>query len=163
MTSVESRLQDTEAALYAALNALHNRGGIGSIAFPTDCSTLTMSKPQRSKAEKQNGWKRQQLQTSEDLVAWFVQRKHQNATTHGRPQTITAPPEHPPRDDTSGAEPSTICAASGAEALDFSAHTHPSSTPSVDVMKQLRSCRCPTVPNLSLSSATSAAWLKNYF
>jgi hypothetical protein len=160
MTSVEKRLQNTEAALYVALNALHERdGGIGSISLPADGNTLTTSTPQRSKTEKQHEWKRLQLQTGEDLVAWFLEKQQQTTIAHDLQQDIDAPVEHIGTDQLSSLEPLEI----DPGALDFSTHALPSSTPSVDAMERLKSCRCPTVPNGSLSPTTSTTWLRNYF
>jgi hypothetical protein len=161
MTSLENRLQDTEAALYAALKTLHERDGhIGLANWPAESISPALSTPQRSKAEKQHEWKRQQLQTGEDLVAWFAEKQQRIAIAH---ENITAPFEHPPSDQLHSVEPSTIYTTPGPRALDFSAHAHPSSTPPVDVMEQLKSCKCPTVPNGSSSPTASNTWLKNYF
>jgi hypothetical protein len=137
MTSLENRLQETEAALLAAVNALQGRGGVDAIDF---CAADEVSKVQRSKAEKQKEWKRLPLRTVEDLVAWSVEKQQQATIAHD-----TTPPEHPRSDQNRNIVPSVT------------------SKPTADVVEHLKSCRRPTIPNASYTPPTSTAWLENYF
>jgi hypothetical protein len=137
MTSLENRLQETEVALLAAVNALQDRGGVDAIDF---CAVNEVSKVQHSKAEKQKEWKRLPLRTGEDLVAWSVEKQQQATIAHD-----ATPPEYPRSDQHRNIVPSV------------------SSKPTADVVEHLKSCRRPTIPNASCTPTTSTAWLENYF
>jgi hypothetical protein len=150
MTSLENRLQETEAALLAAMNALRDRGGIGAIEVPVDGGEKTSC----SKAEKQQRWKRWPLRSGEDLVAWCVEKEQQD---------VRARPEEPRSYQHRDGETSITHAVSDAGALDSSAHDHHFYASLGDVVEQLRSCKRPTAPNVSNSPTVSTAWLNNYF
>jgi hypothetical protein len=129
MTSLENRLQETEAALSAAMNALRGRGEIGAIEAPVEGGVG------RSKAERQKEWKRWPLGTGEEIGKWSVEKEQRNVRAH---------------DEHGDGETSAAHAASDIEALH-------------DAMDQLKSCRRPTVPNVSCSPTSSVQWINNYF
>lgn len=156
MTSLETRLRDTEAALYATLRALQDQGDITLAPVHVDANVLETSKPQRSKAERQHEWKREPLQTREDLVAWLGAKQQQHANAHNiRPNAA------PSRDLPMEVYPSL-------ETPDFQedellADGQPSPTPSSAVMEQLKKCTPPKIPNFSFSGTNPVAWLDSYF
>jgi len=157
MTSIEKRLQDTEAALYAALRTLHEMDGLRSLALNTDGAFKTESKPQRSKAEKQREWMQRPLQTSEDILAWF--RDEQQPSTHSTRQDAklageaTASTIHDSKTQTTSTMPSQF-------------ENQPSASSQVGPgagMERLKACKPPSVPNASLSAGQPTSWLENYF
>ncbi|KAH3934583.1 hypothetical protein HBI56_024050 [Parastagonospora nodorum] len=81
MNSIEKRLQDTEAALYATLRALQDMDGLESLSLNVESGPKTESRPRRSKAEKQKEWMQRPLQTSEDILTWF-RDEQQRPSTH---------------------------------------------------------------------------------
>jgi hypothetical protein len=163
INTLEKRLQDTEAALYAALLALEDQRSIRS----GDLSSLKMPR-ELSKVDRQDEWKHLPLQTSEQLSAWF-QHKHQQAVPP-EPElphipfpgaAISQPegsqgPEDLQIDVPVSATPGlgTTCSPSGSDS------TLPVSSKSVT--EQLKGIDPPRAPNTSTPQARSALW-HNYF
>jgi hypothetical protein len=161
MTSLETRLQATEAALYATLLALHDQGGMTSVPVHIQTGESSNAKPLRSKAEKQHEWKQLPLRTSEDLAAWF-QEQQCHAIRHdtqrdSAPAGNTSLEEHPVLETPTTHSASNLCR------NQLSALDRPVSKPSDDVMERLKSCRPPKAPNAWFSVVESTAWMNNYF
>lgn len=162
MISLENRLQDTEVALYTALRTLHDLSGTPSMRLHADDISIASSRAQRSKADKQNDWKRQPLQTSEDLLAWY-----RDAHRHG------ANPQYASHDTASTMERSLETQLAAESSLTYprpnprgtspSVHSQPSHFDTGAALGKLRDCRAPTAPNASRSAASSTTWLANYF
>jgi hypothetical protein len=155
-------LQETEAALYAALLAIEDQR---SIRF-SDLSSLKASR-ELSKGERQDEWKHLPLLTNEQLATWF-QHKHQ--------QAVPSEPElpHIPFPGAAISQPENTQAAEDSQ-RDLSASTTPglntysptrsdSTSPvsRMSVTEQLKGIEPPHAPNTSTSPATSALW-RNYF
>jgi hypothetical protein len=164
MTSLEIRLQDTEAALYATLLTLREQGGIAPapVDLNTQTATLPSSKPTRSKAEKQHGWKNLPLRTSEDLTAWFVEEQQHHTTSHSTRREFV-PPRSTLIEDHQVAEAPTTASGSNLCRDQLSALDRAVSAPSDDVIERLRRCRPPNVPNTWFPAARSTAWSYDYF
>jgi hypothetical protein len=154
MTSLENRLQDTEAALFATLHALETQGNgnLASLSFDSNrnVNRAMSPRPQRSKLEKQNEWKQQPLQKSEDLIAWFKERR---TVAHNRPAV-------PESSRNLAREPSNTSLMLSLNSE--SAHLPPDA-PQLDVAERLSRCSRPTVPNDFSSTASPTAWLDCYF
>jgi hypothetical protein len=156
MTSLEARLQDTEAALFAALSTLQEIDSVHSVSLKTDGSSMQCSKPQRSKVEKQKDWKRRPLQTREDIITWF----HDEQQQRGRARDLT-------RDAApTSAVPSETRSCTTTQPMPSLYEDQPavrSQSASGAGVERLRSCRPPRAPNVSSPAGHSAAWLNNYF
>jgi hypothetical protein len=158
MTSLENRLQDTEAALFTTLHALETQGNgdLSSLSFNSNGNVnCAMSpRPSRSKLEKQNEWRQQPLQKSEDLIAWFEERRKVT------PNRLAAPESS--RD--LAREPSNTSLMPRLNSESAHGHAHlPPDAPPLDVAERLSSCSRPTVPNGFSSTAKPTAWLDCYF
>jgi hypothetical protein len=71
MSSLEKRLQETEHALYRALTALKDKGGMNSLVVPHIEESANLAWLQLSKVEKQEEWTRLPLNSREQLAFWF--------------------------------------------------------------------------------------------
>ncbi|KAH7396898.1 hypothetical protein DE146DRAFT_756586 [Phaeosphaeria sp. MPI-PUGE-AT-0046c] len=151
MASLENRLQETEIALHTALRAVNDQIGLATMSSHLEAARSFAPVFQHSKAEKQKSWRRQPLQTSEDVVAWFEERhidahnaaslqKHvMDQARHKAHTTSTIEYDHlPARGPSPFAPPS-------------------------DAMAKLSACKRPLAPNVPYSSASSTGWLDRYF
>ncbi|CAO2655831.1 Nn.00g046340.m01.CDS01 [Neocucurbitaria sp. VM-36] len=86
ITSLERRLQETEIALSATLFSLQEVKGFEFLERNM-ISARSVPGRARSKAEKQNEWKRLPLQNSEHLAAW-LRDKHNHDEMPGAEQSI---------------------------------------------------------------------------
>jgi hypothetical protein len=161
MTSLETRLHDTEAALYATLRALHHQRSITSGPIDVETVALPGRRFPRSKADKQHEWKQRPLRTSENIAAWFADEQCNTSsdqnTCNPVSLTITSADVH------SIAETSTIPAESGPGAKKPSALARPIPSPPNNVIERLKSCRSPNVPNTWHRERGTAAWTDVYF
>jgi len=161
MTSLETRLRNTETALYALLCTLQAQGGTVSIPPLLDAEVPTSRRPQRSKAEKQSDWKRLPLRTSEDLGAWFDEQHRRFRSSSDIRQDVA--PSRDRKFVPFSADTSLNVSASKVQDGGIPAHAQQRLVPSDAVMVQLRNCRPPTVPNGTATAATPATWADNYF
>jgi hypothetical protein len=161
MTSLETRLVDTEAALYATLCALHDQRGITSESIDIETAVLPNRKYTRSKADKQHEWKQRPLRTSENIATWFVDE--QRHTSSNNNTCIPVPPTFKSADALSIAETLTLPAEAGPRAEEPSVPSRPISSPPNNVIKRLRSCKSPNVPNTWRQESGNMAWTNNYF
>ncbi|KAF2830535.1 hypothetical protein CC86DRAFT_162669 [Ophiobolus disseminans] len=162
MTSLETRLHDTERTLYAAVRALHANDGIASVLAFLDADIPTYPITPRSKVDKQSEWKRRPLQTSKDLVVWF-EEQHQRIEDSLDTEVQVEPPRGDPIVEQYGAETPTTSTTSKVQDERLAQHAHPLSVSSEAVMSQLRHSRPPLVPNGSSNVTNPAAWYDNYF
>lgn len=161
--TLEKRLQDTEAALYATLLALEDQRNVTS----GDLSSLKTPR-ELSKADRQDEWKHLPVLTVEQLTAWF-QHKHQQAVPP-EPELPHIPfpgsailqaeglqiPEDIQMDGPASVTPglNNTCSPTGSDS------TLPVSSKSV--IEQLKGIDPPRAPNTSTSQASAAVW-HNYF
>lgn len=147
MISLESRLRDTENALYASLRTLWKQSNQSSPSLHVMVADLTVPRTQRSKAEKQREWEQSPLRTDEDIVAWFEQmEKHCGGSDSKHAVSTDKIVSAPSMDDMLSTTP-----------------IHGDVGPHEDVIEQLRNCRQPAAPNVSPSVPSSHIWCDNYF
>lgn len=158
MTSIEKRLQQTEAALYASLRALQEMDGLQSLSLNAEGASKTESRPQRSKAEKQKEWMQRPLRTSQDVLTWFRDEQEQPSTHSTRQDArltgeATAGTIYDSKTQTTSTMPS-------------QREDQPSACSQADPgagMERLKACKPPSVPNASLFAGQPTSWLENYF
>jgi hypothetical protein len=162
MASLETRLQDTEAALYSTLRALHDQRGITSEPLEIETDALPTQNHLRSKAEKQHDWKQRPLRTSENIVAWFGGEQQRHTATNSTlcnaiPTTSTLAEIH------SVADTLTIPTEFSSRAEEISAPARPVSTTPNNIIERLRNCKPPITPNTWRPETGTTAWTNNYF
>ena len=146
ITSLERRLVETEAALYAVLAATDttsNSSAFDQLGLQTDSTTSKLQ--DRSKLERQEEWKRLPLHSGKQLVEWFLEKKVQEEYALS---SIT-------RHQVSGTEES--------ESRQNSATKHIGTAlqPSL-ASAEIRSSHNPTDSDLSARPEVCAQW-RNYF
>lgn len=167
ITSLEQRLQETETALSASLGSLQESKEFGLLERNM-AKASSATQQARSKAEKQDEWKRLPLQNSRHLAAWLQEKYHcdeisqseqsksqlprpdigpQNARKRRRLREETATASVIPKvDQRRGHEQTDRTLASDRHSLE-----------------RLRNCDPPMVPNISIISSYSTKWYDNYF
>lgn len=155
MTSLESRLDDTESALYAALCALHTREGDNSVPELLYSDIMGPSTLPRSKAEKQSEWKQRPLRTSQDILAWYEQQ-HQSTSTRRDEER----PNHVPSSHFFPGPPVQVTAAALQDERDQSKSAQSDKIPEI-FLETLKKCQPPCVPNSPTSHTVT--WFENYF
>ena len=156
MTSLERRLTDTEMALSAALLALQDHAGLAPLEQHLNRNITLSPRRERSKAEKQDEWKRFPLRNSDQLTVW-LQAQSQSDAMHvvegsNRPQSVKRSRS---RADGNAAIPP-ISFAGERQPLVMTEFACDSRPP---VQEQLKQCNAPKVPN----SPQSPWWYDNYF
>lgn len=148
MSSLETRLQETENALQASLLALQSVDGIENINITIPMGPSTTTQRTLSKNEKQLEWKRMPLQSVEDLAAWLKQ-KHEEGKDHSLRQqsTVEEASAFPPIDL---GQPEVLS-------------RRPSSPDFADILGKLESCTMPSVPNAFNVPSASVRWQEHYF
>lgn len=167
MTSLETRLAETETALSATMVVLQDSNSISAVNSHLMGSSSASLGRARSKAEKQDEWKRLPLQTSEQLIAWLqTQRPCDTAPSKvGMLPPQNRPPFHSRktwsinylRDGDTSVSP---VSAGTQHALNLTRST--SITP-MSSQDRLKECAPPIVPNASNSPSYSSQWRENYF
>jgi hypothetical protein len=160
MTSLETRLQDTENALYAALLALHAHSHDAPGPALLEPEILTSSALPRSKAERQNEWKHRPLRTSQDLLEWFDQQNPQFESSTST-QRYKAKARDVPTTQVHAEAPIPLSTPRLQEERSQPAAARSQIIPKV-LMEQLRRCQPPVVPN-TMVACHAATWCDNYF
>ncbi|KAF2004058.1 hypothetical protein P154DRAFT_65738 [Amniculicola lignicola CBS 123094] len=157
MTALEKRLQETEAALYTALNAIEDHGR--TIASPA-VKWYGTSNSSRSKTERQHEWKQQPLQSKEQLAAWFRGKKSEEQFSEQDDPSV----EHP-RDDSREATSGIQTCEPALEAPPASPQmcSHYSGGVRDDVFDRMQNMETPHAPNASQEQSAIARQWRNYF
>jgi hypothetical protein len=161
MTNLETRLHDTEAALYATLRALHHQRSVTCDPIDIEIVALPGERSPRSKADKQHEWKQRPLRTSENIAAWFADEQYDTSPDKNKCNPVSLMTTS--ADVHSIAESSTIRAASGPRAEEPSALARPIPSPPNNVIERLKSCKSPNVPNSWHQESGTAGWTDVYF
>ena len=161
MTCLEQRLQETESALSATLFSLQDVNGFDSL----ERHIIDAGSPPghtRSKAEKQNEWKRLPLQTSEDLKIWFREKHLSDELIEAR-----RPDSH---NSNSDVQPQKMQGIGGRyddtpHITQRRAHAQPERILALEspIIEHLKSCNPPIAPNTTGISFHSSQWHDNYF
>jgi hypothetical protein len=153
MIRLESRLRDTENALYASLRTLWKESNQSSPSLHLMVADLMVPRSQPSKAEKQREWEQSPLRTGEDIVAWFEQREKHCGGSDSKHAVSTD----------KGRSNDEVVSAPGIDDMLSTTPIHCDVGPHEDVIEQLRNCRQPAAPNVSPSVPSSHIWCDNYF